>query len=384
MIVKVCHVAVADLWAGAEVHLVKLLLELSRTGDIEVSAVLFTEGRVAQELRNAGIEVMVISEQKHALISILWKLARHFRSHDFMVVHTHKPKDNFLSGVACRLTGVPYLVRTLHGSWEPFEGFEHLKMKTYECLDRAVNKHLVSTIIAVTSKIQALITHGYSREKLVCIHNGIDLESLRLRRDKWSIRRDLGIGHGMIVLGTVGRLTSVKGHVYLLRAMQTLLDKNVDARLVIVGDGPLRNHLKDLARELQIEKKVIFVGHQDEACDFIHAMDVFVLPSLHEGIPMVLLEALALSRPVVASRTGGIPEVIEDGVNGLLVEPGNPVALAEVLEVLTQDVTRAEQLGKNGRMRVEQSFTSNIMATKTADLYRRLASASFTKISAGI
>src|SRR5574340_3723 len=373
MIIKVCHVAVADLWAGAEVHLVKLLLPLSKMQDMKVSAVLFTEGRVAHELRNAGIEVTVISEQKHGLISILWKLARHFRRHRFMVVHTHKPKDNFLSGMACRLVGVPYLVRTLHGSWEPFQGFEHVKIKTYEYVDRAVNKHLVSAIIAVTSKIQALLTNNHPKEKFVCIHNGIDVDNLRPRRDKWRIRKDLDIGSGAVILGTVGRLTPVKGHVYLLKAMQVLLSKNQDIRLVIVGDGPLRDQLSNLAVELKIEKNVFFVGHQDEACDFIDAMDVFVLPSLHEGIPMVLLEAMALSRPVVGSRAGGIPEVIEEGVSGLLVEPGNPVALAEALEALTKDVERAEQLGKNGRVRIEQSFTSNIMAAKTADLYRRLA-----------
>ena len=382
MVIKVCHVAVADLWAGAEVHLVTLLLSLSRMQDLDVSAVLFTEGRAAQELRNAGIEVMVISEQKHGLIEILWKLAKHFRKHEFMIVHAHKPKDNLLSGVACRLTGVPYLVRTLHGSWEPFQGFEHLKIKIYEYLDRIANKHLVSTIVAVTSKIQALLTHGYPREKVVCIHNGIDAESLQLRRDKRNIRKDLNIGQEAVILGTVGRLTPVKGHVYLLKAMQTLVSKNKDVRLVIVGDGPLRNQLENLAVELQIEKNVLFVGHQNDACDFIDAMDVFVLPSLHEGIPMVLLEALALSRPVVASRTGGIPEVIEDGVSGLLVEAGNPMALAEALAVLTKDVARAEQLGKNGRVRVEQRFTSNVMAAKTADLYRRLVSSRFMKISA--
>jgi glycosyltransferase involved in cell wall biosynthesis len=106
-------------------------------------------------------------------------------------------------------------------------------------------------------------------------------------------------------------------------------------------------------------------------------MDIFVLPSLNEGIPMVLLEAMALSRPVVASRTGGVPEIIEDGKSGLLVEPGNPMAIAEAIESLIRQVKKADQLGINGRVRVTRNFTASVMAEKTAHLYRRLVSSGF-------
>jgi glycosyltransferase involved in cell wall biosynthesis len=376
MITKVCHIAVADLWGGAEVHLVTLLLSLSKMQDLEMSVVLFTEGRVAQELRAAGLDVVVIAEDKHNLFVILWKLVKHFREHQFMIVHAHKPKDSFLGGVACRLAGVPYLVRTLHGSWEPFSGFEHFKIKIYEYIDRLSNRYLVNAIIAVTQKIHSLLTQGYLREKVVCIHNGIDVEALMLSRKGLNIRKELDISKRTVLLGIVGRLTAVKGHIHLLKAMRILVGKGKDVHLVIAGDGPLRMQLEDLVTEFQIQKNVVFVGHQSNVSDLIEAMDIFVLPSLNEGIPMVLLEAMALSRPVVASRTGGVPEIIEDGKSGLLVEPGNPMAIAEAVDSLIRQMGQADQLGRNGRARVSRNFTASIMAEKTAHLYRRLVSSS--------
>ncbi|MGC3976660.1 MAG: glycosyltransferase [Nitrospira sp.] len=124
--------------------------------------------------------------------------------------------------------------------------------------------------------------------------------------------------------------------------------------------------------ELGLEAFVRFAGHQDESYDFINMMDVFVLPSLHEGIPMVLLEALALQRPVVATRVGGIPEVIEHGRTGLLAEPSDPSSLARLIQQLSEDPTLAASIGKAGRTRVETEFTAGTMADKTAELYEQV------------
>ena len=372
-----CHIAVAALWGGAEVHLITLLQALSKMQDLDMSAVLFTEGRVAEELRATGLDVVVIDEHENNWFAILWKLVKHFREHQFMVVHAHKPKDNFLGGVACKLAGVPYFVRTIHGSWEPFSGFEHFKIKIYEHIDRLANRYLVHAVIAVTMKIQSLLAKGCPSEKVVCIHNGIDVERLMVSRGRQGVRRDLDISERTVLLGAVGRLTAVKGHIHLLEAMRILVSKQIDTHLVILGDGPLRKQLEGMVAEYKIQKNVDFVGHQSTVSDFIEAMDIFVLPSLHEGIPMVLLEAMALSRPIVASKTGGVPEVIQHGENGLLVEPGNPEAIAEAIETLIRQVANADQLGRNGRIRVTQNFTANIMAEKTADLYRRLVGSRF-------
>lgn len=380
--IKVCHVAVADLWAGAEVHLVSLLMALSQQKDIEVSAVLFNEGPVAQELRTAGIDVLVVPESRYGIVKLVWILIRHFQEKGFDIIHAHKPKDSLVSGLACWLVGHGQLVRTLHGLWEPFTGIQKLKMKSYAYLDELANRYLVKLLVTVTEDIRGSLSRVYAANKMVCIHNGMDLDRIRIGVAGSVIRRELGILPNWIVIGTVGRLTPVKGHVHLLRAMQQILRRHGEIKLLIVGDGPLRTELERLARELSIEGSVIFCGHRSDVWDFIDALDVFVLPSLHEGIPMVLLEALALSKAVVASRVGGIPEVLEDGVSGLLVETGDSLQLARAIESLIEDPGKAKQLGIYGRARVQQHFTCQLMASRTVEVYRRLIDASCRKLLA--
>jgi glycosyltransferase involved in cell wall biosynthesis len=236
-------------------------------------------------------------------------------------------------------------------------------------LDHITSKHLVTRIVAVSLDLKGILQETYGVEKTVCIHNGIDLDKIVLERDRWDVRRELEIGRECYLIGTVGRLVPVKGHECLLSAMKIFLERVSDAKLILVGDGPLREQLVRLASLLGIDKQVIFMGHQDKVYDLINAMDVFVLPSLHEGMPMVLLEALFLGRPVVASRVGGIPEVIGHGDGGVLIDPGNPEELAQNLSSLWQDRPRAEQLGRAGKNRVKEGFTALLMAERTADLY---------------
>jgi glycosyltransferase involved in cell wall biosynthesis len=162
----------------------------------------------------------------------------------------------------------------------------------------------------------------------------------------------------------------VKGHTILLKAIHTLAERHQNVRLLVLGDGPLRDPLKTEVIRLGLDGIVIFAGHQEQSYDFIHMMDIFVLPSLHEGIPMVLLEALAFERPVVASRVGGIPEVVSHNASGMLVNPGNDAELAVALQELIQDRQMAVSLGVAGRNRVEQEFDAALMAQRTATMYQ--------------
>jgi len=142
--------------------------------------------------------------------------------------------------------------------------------------------------------------------------------------------------------------------------------------LVIVGDGPLRKDLEESARRLGLETSVIFTGQQDQSFDFMNMMDIFVLPSLHEGIPMVVLEALALKRPVVATRVGGIPEVISHDISGKLVTSGDASDLANGLKQLIEMPDKARAFAMEGRRQVEQEYSANTMANRTAAMYRSL------------
>ena len=162
----------------------------------------------------------------------------------------------------------------------------------------------------------------------------------------------------------------VKGHAVLLEAFRILSQSYPNVLLILVGDGPLRVQLEADANRMGLGRSVIFAGHQEQAYDFINMVDVFVLPSLHEGIPMVLLEALALQRPVVASRVGGIPEVITHDRSGKLVCAGDARELALTLYQLIERPDKAGALGVEGRKQVEHEFGAHTMAGKTADLYQ--------------
>ena len=370
--VAICHVAVGDLWAGAEVQLATLICNLAKRPEFKISSILFNENRLVTELRRSGIDVMVLPERQWSATRILNHLVRFFRHHEIDIVHTHKYKDNILGAVAAKIAGVPHVVRTVHGLSEPFKGIESLRMRIYELCDRGVTHLCVNKLIAVSSDIEKVLCVKYGAQRVIRIHNGIDLEVLSKSRARDEVRRELGVDSKCLLIGTVGRLTAVKGHEYLLKTAQLMLQKRRNVKFVIVGDGPLKVELQSLAAQLGITENVAFLGHQDDACALMEAMDLFVLPSLHEGIPMVILEAMALGRPIVASRVGGIPEVITDTVHGLLVSAGDPAGIAQACLKLVGDRNLAERYGQAGRARVEQQFSSVVMGGKVANLYRQL------------
>jgi glycosyltransferase involved in cell wall biosynthesis len=244
-------------------------------------------------------------------------------------------------------------------------------MRIYELCDRGVTHLCVNKLIAVSSDIEKVLCVKYGAQRVIRIHNGIDLEVLGKSRARDEVRRELGVDSKCLLIGTVGRLTAVKGHEYLLKTAQLMLQKRRNVKFVIVGDGPLKVELQSLAAQLGITENVAFLGHQDDACALMEAMDLFVLPSLHEGIPMVILEAMALGRPVVASRVGGIPEVITDTVRAARVCWGSCRDRTGMSET-AGDHNLAERYGQAGRARVEQQFSSVVMGGKVANLYRQL------------
>ncbi len=370
--VRVCHVAMGDLWAGAEVQLLALMTYLVRLEEFECSVILFNEGRLADELRKLPLSVSVIPEKHHGPISIALRLAKIFRQTRPDIVHTHKYKDSILATTAARCVGIPHVIRVIHGMPEPFKGLSNVNMALYTMVDRFVTGWLVDKVVAVSLDIEKVLVRIYRENRVVRIHNGIDLEVVQARTQRPEKRKEWHFDDTVTLIGTVGRLVPVKGHAVLLEALRILRQSDPTVMLLVVGDGPLRGQLASEVKRLGLEKFVRFAGHQAESYDFINMMDVFVLPSLHEGIPMVLLEALALQRPVVATRVGGIPEVIVHGQTGLLAEPADASSLARLIRQMVQDSGKAVSIGAAGRAHVEEEFTARIMAGRTAKLYEQV------------
>jgi glycosyltransferase involved in cell wall biosynthesis len=365
-------VAVGDLWAGAEVQLKVLLSKLVQKPDFNLSVILFNGDRLGKEIQDLGIPVTVFPETEWGSGKIFLELVREFKKSNIRIIHTHKYKDTILAAPAAKLCGIPHVVRTVHGLSEPFEGLQAFKMGLYEAIERTIHRYCVETIIGVSSQIERKYKAEGEVSRVTCIRNGIDLEGKSAQTDRWRTRKDLGVDSGTCLIGTVGRLTPVKGIPYLLQAARVLLRQGANVKVLVVGDGSIRLDLMTQTRDLGISENVVFLGHREDTDELVQALDIFVLPSLSEGIPMALLEAMAAARVVVASRVGGIPEIVEDGFEGFLIEPMDVDSLAERCRRLIEFPDVARKMGEQARKRVERDFSATAMADRVASVYNEL------------
>ena len=370
--ISICHVAVGDLWAGAEVQLKVLLSKLVGRVDIDLSVILLNEGRLEEEIDALGIPVRVFPESQWGSGKIFRELVREFKQSNIQIVHTHKYKDTILAAPAAKLCAIPHVVRTVHGLREPFQGLQALKMSCYETIERTVRRSCVDSIIAVSSQIESKYKSEGVVSRVTCIRNGIDLDGKSILTDRWRTRKELGVDPETCLIGTIGRLTPVKGIPYLLEAARMLLRHGANVKVLVVGEGSIRSALMAQTRDLGISENVVFSGHREDTNALLQALDIFALPSLSEGIPMALLEAMAASRAVVASRVGGVPEIVEDGSEGFLVEPMDVNGLTEKCLRLIQSPEMAQKMGQMARARVERDFSSENMAHQVALLYKEL------------
>lgn len=216
---------------------------------------------------------------------------------------------------------------------------------------------LATRTIAISEAVRARLRRWprvYERCRVV--PNGIDLDNFVPSKDPASVRASLGIPPTDRLIGTVGRLVRFKGHGFLLEAFARLRESHPGIRLLVVGAGPERETLERQARGLRIAEVVHFTGHRADVADLLATLEIFVLPSSAEDFGRVLLEAMAMERPVVATAAGGVPEVVEANVTGLLVSPADPVGLADAISLLLVDSARAKAIGRAGRQRVEKLF----------------------------
>jgi glycosyltransferase involved in cell wall biosynthesis/protein-tyrosine-phosphatase len=365
----------ADLWAGAEVQVATVASYLVEQPGVKLTAVLLNDGWLARELRRLGVQVAIVDEHRHTALGIVRFLTRFLREHEVSVVHTHRYKDTVLGSIAAKAAGVPHVIRTIHGLSEPMRGWDRAKFRIYDALDRATLWCCADRILAVSRRMaDTLKESGYRASAVTHLHNGVDLRNVKTIRPPEDVRRTLGIDDDELVIGTAGRFARVKGQAYLVRAARLILQQERRARFLFVGSGPLESELLESARHLEVDRHCLFVDpaadRRSGIYDLIAAMDLFVLPSLNEGIPMALLEAMALTRPVIASAVGGIPEVVTDRVTGLLVQPQDDRQLANACLELARNRHWAQTLGARARRRVEKDFSHERNGHALLDIYR--------------
>lgn len=280
--------------------------------------------------------------------------------------HGHDYKTNAL-GLLLRRFWPLRLVTTVHG-------WVHHTARTplYYAIDRFCLRHYERVFCVSTDLWAACRAAGVPARRCVLLENGIDTTEYSRRRPTTAAKAALGLPPGSLVIGAVGRLAPEKGFDILIRAVAALRHRHQDVWLMIVGDGGERPHLEQLAAEVGLSDRVTFAGWQTDVRSHFEAMDVFVLSSYREGLPNVVLEAMALEVPVVATRVNGVPRVVQDGKNGLLVDPGDPVGLAAALAALLTDPDRRAAYRAAGRRTVESHFSFARRMDRLAAAYDEL------------
>jgi len=370
--IKVLHLISGDLWAGAEAQAEMLLSWLKRNPELEVSAIIFNEGRLSQKLKSLDIPVYLLDEKRNNSLLLFMKVRKILSKDRIQILHTHRYKENVIGGLAGSSSGVPCLVQTVHGLKEPFRGIRKMKADLYNLLDRWTTRFLFDQMILVSSQQCGRFEERLNGRRTVCIHNGVDLQKIKANKSRIEVRRNLGIDKDSPLIGTAGRLVPVKGLNYLLKATKLMQSESPRLKVLIIGDGPERKSLEDTVSKLGIDSQVI-TGEREDVYDLISAMDLFVLPSLSEGIPMALLEAIALEVPVVASAVGGIPEVIIHQSTGFLVQPKEEQALADACLHLLGKRASAKALAREAKKTLKAKFSAETMAQKVSQLYEVLA-----------
>jgi glycosyltransferase involved in cell wall biosynthesis len=299
----------------------------------------------------------------------LWQLMIKERPH---IVHTHTSKAGLLGRWAAKMAGVPIIVHTPHG--HVFYGhFGPLLSRFFVIIEKlaaSITDRMVALTEAEGNDYNTLLV--CNPDKMVTIHSGVDIARYAaVQVNVEEKKKSLGITPKGLVVGTVGWLLPIKGPVYLLNAMARIWQSYPDIGLVFVGKGELEEALRAEASRRGVSDKVTFLGWRDDIPEIMQIMDVFVLPSLNEGMGRVLVEAMAAGKAIVASDTGGIPDLVSHGHNGLLVPPRNSNQLAEAIITLLTDTHRREEMGKNGKL-LAQKYSIESMVNKIDTLYETL------------
>jgi glycosyltransferase involved in cell wall biosynthesis len=368
---RVLHLITSLDVGGAQRHLLSLARGLKRRG--HTADVAFLKNPTLEaEFRAAGIAVFDLGARGTLSPLLLPRLASLLRRGRYQIVHTHLLKADAYGAVAGIMAGTPLRIASKHND-------ERVLRRPAVAAMHGLLSRLNHRVVALSDYVARYVAEvgRVDGGRITRIYYGLTPASAATAEEALRVRADLGIPSDAPLAVTVGRLTEQKGLIHLLRAMAALRRSVPEARLLIVGDAQDGREEYKLAllsarAELGLEETVIFAGVRGDVPAVMRAADVFVMASLWEGFGLVFLEAMAAARPVVATNVSAVPEVVEDGITGLLVPPRDPDALSEAMKALLLDRTMAYRMGQAGLIRLGKQFTEERMIEATEDLYARL------------
>ncbi|MEW6418489.1 MAG: glycosyltransferase [Nitrospirota bacterium] len=322
---------------------------------------------IGKEAEAIGIPVQYFVMKRGLDFAGLRKILDFIRSCNIQLVHSHGYKPNILfSLIPIKSFGV---ICTVHGWSKQSTG---IKGKFYEFLDALALKRMDRVIAVSMGVLEDLKRRGLNKNRVSLIYNGINISGDVSHIDPLTVRQKYGIRRDSFIIGSVGRLAKVKGHIYLIEAMPSILRKIPHCQLVIAGEGSLRSELEALIAEQNLSRHVKLIGYVKNIDQFMAMINLFILPSLSEGLPISLLEGLAYGKPVVASHVGGIPEVIRNGSEGVLIPPAAPEAISKAVTGLIENRALTDRMSSAGRELALTKFSSAKMTTAHLTLYSGL------------
>lgn len=357
--------------AGAQNNLRQLVSGLDRSRFSPTVCCLVRGGALAEALEREGVEVQVLGVERlygPRAISGLKRLASLMRERDVRLVHTYLVSANIFGTLAAKRARAPVILTTRRDM-----GFSrNWRLKWLE--ETFINPRVSGVVVPCEAIAEVARREKHlSAGRVVTIPNGIDATRWRLDEDeRKAARRGLGLVESETAIGVIANFLPIKGHADFLEAATRVLATHPQTRFLLAGEGEIRATLEARATRLGLGDRVVFLGRRDDTRELLAALDLTVLPSHSEGMSNVLLEAMAMARPIVATAVGGNPELLKHDVTGLLVPPREPAALAEAMTSLLLDRARAARLGREARRVAETRFSLREMVSRYEALYASL------------
>lgn len=344
-----------------------LLLETLRLIDrslFEPEVGYFTEGETAEAIQAIGIPTHKFELSKLVDFKCFYEIAKFMQNRRFDIVHTHMAKADFYGRTAARLVGVPVIISSIHNR-------DQWKANIFLMLMNRLSLQYTDELIAVSKDVKnhILSLREASSEKIVVIYNGIDPEKFKCT--SFYDAKDIieFIPGCNFVVGCIARFYEQKGHIYLIHAMKEVIKEFPKTTLVLVGDGPLTGSIREEVKRVGLSSHVVFTGRLKDVSYILSRCNLVVLPSLWEGFGLALIEGMSMEKPVVGTRVGGIPEIIEDGVVGRLVPPKDAFILSNAILEIARDSSKQKIMGTLGRKRVEELFNLHKIIYQMQDRY---------------
>ncbi len=359
---KICHIVSGDLWAGAEAMVSVLLEGSKRFPELELSVIILNEGVLADRVRSLQIPLKILPEKEQTFFQLQRKIKKIIMESEPAIVHTHRYKENLLGYLATRKQKDVRLVATQHGLPEVYGAKQNRKHELIVNFNLALMKRKFSRVVAVSDDIyRFFLSRSFSENRLLTIRNGIKLPEKELRKDQ----------SPEVIVGSAGRFFPVKDYPLMVN-IAAKLKAVAGLKFHLIGEGPDRKTIDKSIHQHGLQKKFWVRPFQENLTEFYRQIDIFINTSRHEGIPMSVLEAMAAGKPIIAPRVGGLEEIIDDGINGFLIDGREPQKFAEKCKLLADKPDLRTKMGEAARQKVEKSFSMVSMARAYYQLYREL------------